>query len=399
MPNLLSIASDLAWPFAIGLAWLAGEYGHRQTGLPRICFYSMVGFGLAQTQAGLLPPAGAGSMLVMANVAFGLILFELGYRINLRWLSSNPWIALAGLVSSSATFGVVYALATGFGAGAVSALLLAALAMSTSPATVLCVINEVRSAGQVTERVTHLAALNCVLAVFAFNVIVSLRMVDGPAGLLETAARSFGMLLASAAASALAGVVAPALLRGLANTARDATVAFALAVILLVALTHGSGLSPLLATLSFGLVARHRRVAFSQAQRNFGALGELLTVLLFVFAAATLEWTRVLAGAGLALALIGGRSAAQVIGVTVFSRASGVSWRKGALTGVALAPMSVFVVLMIEHARRAGVRFGDELSALAAMTLILELAGPVLLQRALLWARESGHDEENRDAA
>ncbi len=68
---------------------------------------------------------------------------------------------------------------------------------------------------------------------------------------------------------------------------------FAIAVIILVALTHALMFSPVLATLAFGLIARHRRIAFSQAEKNFGTLGNLLTVLLFVFMASTLEWSMV----------------------------------------------------------------------------------------------------------
>ncbi len=395
MQSIISIASDLSWPFAIALAWVTGEFGHRWTGLPRISFYGVVGFALAQTQLGVLPQVNSGPMLILADIAFGLILFELGYRINLRWLSSNPWIAVAGLAEAVGTFAVVYLIATEFGVEPVTALLLASLSMSTSPATVMRVINEERSSGQVTERVMHLSALNCVLAVFTFNVIVGYRMFHSSGDLLEASMSSFTMLLASAAAGAIFGVVVPAMLRRLGNMAQDATVAFALSVILLVAVTYTTRLSPLLATLVFGLVARHRRIAFSQAQRNFGALGELLTVLLFVFAASTLAWPKVVAGAGLAVAIIAARCVTKIIGVGAFSHVSGISWRKGVLTGVALTPVSVSVVLLVEHARHRGVNFSDELNALAAFILILELLGPIVLQRALIWAKEN-HNEQER---
>jgi Kef-type K+ transport system membrane component KefB len=184
------------------------------------------------------------------------------------------------------------------------------------------------------------------------------------------------------------------MLRKIGNVAQDATVAFALSVILLVALTYTTRLSPLLATLAFGLVARHRRVAFSQAQRNFGALGELLTVLLFVFAASTLEWSNVRSGAALALAVIAGRFFTKVVGVTGFSQVGGITWRKGALTGMALTPASVFVILLLEHARQRGINLPDELNALEAVTLMLELVGPIIVQRALVWARETHREQE-----
>ncbi|MGZ5199968.1 MAG: cation:proton antiporter [Telluria sp.] len=397
MPDLFSILTSLSWPFAIAIAWLVGEFGQRWTGLPRISFYGLAGFALAYTQAGVLPaPAADDTMALLADVAFGLILFELGYRINLRWLRINPWIGVAGLVESLATFVAVYFVAARFGTAQLTALMLAALSMATSPATVVRVINEQGSSGQVTERALHLSAQNCVLAVFAFNAVLGFWIFRTSENLQDAIWHSLVVLLVSALAGALLGIVVPAVLHSLGQVRQDATVAFAIAVILLVALTYTVRLSPVVATLAFGLTARHRRIAFSQAQRNFGALGEILTVLLFVFAASTLDWQKVVAGAGLAGALVAARLVTKTVGVTLFAHLSGITWRKGALTGLALAPLSVFVILLLEQARHSGVQVVDELRAMAAVTMLLEVFGPVIIQRALVWAREA--PEKNRAA-
>ena len=127
----------------------------------------------------------------------------------------------------------------------------------------------------------------------------------------------------------------------------------------------------------------------NQAQRNFGALGDLLAVLLFVFVATTIEWHRVWLGLGLALALIAVRLATKVLVVGAFARVSGISWRKGVLTGLAMTPISVFVILLLEQARYLGIDLVDQLAPLAAATLLLELIGPVVTQRALILAGES----------
>jgi Kef-type K+ transport system membrane component KefB len=267
--------------------------------------------------------------------------------------------------------------------------MLASLSMATSPATVVRVINEQKSSGQVTERALHLCALNCVLAVFAFNASVGLWIFRTFEDVGEALWHSLVVLGVSAFTGAVFGLVVPAVLHTLGKLAYDATVAFALAVILLVAITYTLELSPVVATLAFGLVTRHRRVAFSQAERNFGALGELLTVVLFVFAASTLDWQKVLAGGAMAVVLVLARLLAKLLGVTAFAHLSGISWRKGALTGVALAPLSVFVILLIEHARHAGVQVVEELRSIAAVTMLLEVFGPIILQRALVWAREA----------
>ena len=389
MQEFLSVLTSLAWPFAITLAWLVGEFGQRWTGLPRISFYGLVGFILAAPQLGILPLPEGGTTLLLADVGFGLILFELGYRINLRWLRTNPWIGVTGIVEAALTFFGVYLVANAFGVALIDRLMLASLSMATSPATVVRVINEQKSSGQVTERALHLCALNCVLAVFAFNATVGLWIFRTFEDVGDALWNSLVVLGVSAFTGAVFGLVVPGILRLLGKLAQDATVAFALAVILLVAITYALGLSPVVAALAFGLTARHRRVAFSQAQRNFGALGELLTVVLFVFAASTLDWRRVWAGAALAVALVVVRLIAKTAGVTAFAHLSGISWRKGALTGVALTPLSVFVILLIEHARHAGVQVVEELRAVAAVTMLLEVFGPIILQRALVWAREA----------
>ena len=187
----------------------------------------------------------------------------------------------------------------------------------------------------------------------------------------------------------------PALLRQLGRFSQDGTLAFAMAVILLVALMHAYKLSPIVATLTFGITARHRRIALSQTRRNFGPLGDLLTVLLFVFVASTLKWDHIQTGFLLAIVIILIRAITKIAGTTVFAYLSGISWKKGMLTGLAMSPISVFVILTLEQTRYLGVDLVDQLMILAAITLVLELVGPILTQRALIWARETPSSKEN----
>ncbi len=395
MIDLTSIAKDLAWPLAILMAWFAGEFAQRWIKLPRISIYAMVGFILAPTQMGFLPQDTTNAMLLLANIAFGLVLFEAGYRINLRWLQANPWIGITSLMEAALTFVVVYALAIWFGLMSTTAWLLAALSMATSPAAVIRVINEQRSSGQVTERILHLSALNCVLAVFAFKVIVGLVVFQTSGSIWQAAYSSLLVLAASIALGALFGAAMPAMLRAVERTHQDSTLAFAIAVICLVSLTHSLKLSPVLATLTFGFVARHRRIVLGSSQRGFGALGDLLSVLLFLFIATTLEWPKVVAGIGIGFALIAARLLAKILGISVFARISGISWKKGVLVGVAMTPISAFVILVLEQTRYLGINLVDQLAPLATAALTLEIFGPVLTQYALRCSHETIDKKEN----
>lgn len=395
MTELLLLQNDMAWPLSILLAWLAGEFANRWLRLPRISAYAVVGFILAPSQLGLLPTTQSATMLLMANIAFGLILFESGYRINLRWLRSNPWIAVASLTEAMLTFACVYFLVLAFAQPTTTALLLAALSMATSPATILRVINEQKSSGQVTERVLHLSVLNCVFAVLVFKIIVGLVIFKTSGNLWDASYNGLVVLIASAGLGVIFGVLIPAVLRKTKRMNQDGTLAFTISVIFIVALTHSLKLSPVLATLTFGLVARHRRIILNASQRGFGALGDLLAVILFVFIAATIEWKQVVAGVGLGLAIILVRQLAKIVGIGMFARVSGISWRKGALIGMATMPISAFVILILEQTRYIGIDLVDQLAPLATAALTLEIFGPLIIQRALIWAHEVPENKEN----
>jgi Kef-type K+ transport system membrane component KefB len=389
MPDFLMIAAEIAWPTAIAIGWIAGELGHRWTGLPRISIYGIVGFVLGNLPFAYPLFSSNDSLLLLANIAFGLILFEFGYRVNLRWLLASPWIAASGWTEAGLTLVGVYVVATILGTPALTALLLASLAMSTSPAAVLRIVNEERSSGAVTERVLHLCALNCAASVLVFHVVVGISTLQSGSTVLNAVGTSLVVLILSAGIGAVFGIAVPGLLRSLANLSTDATLALGISVVVLVAATHALRLSPVLATLAFGLMTRQRRIVLSRTQRNFGTLGDLLTVLLFVFVATTLDLQRMAAGLGLGLALIVIRFATKTFGVTIFSHVSGTSVRKGFLTGLALTPISVFVILTLEQTRFLGIDLVDQLAPLATVTLILEILGPILTQQALRWAGES----------
>lgn len=383
----------MAWPLAIALAWLSGEAVSRWLSLPRVCGYALAGFVLASGQLGLLPNPAGTSMALLADFAIGLVLFELGQRINLNWLRHNRWLAVTSLVEAFGTFIAVLLVARLFGLAHLPALLLAALAMSSSPVAALRVANELRCSGQVTERMLHLSAFNFVFAVLVFKAVAGYWVLTSAGGLFPALWNSLVVVGVSAGIGAMFGVAVPILLRCQHRGGGDATVIFAIATLLLVTLTHSLQFSPMLAALVFGLVVRYRRIVFSGADRGFGALGSLMTILLFVFAAATLSWSQVAQGAGLALVVLLVRGVTKIGATVAFARLSGISWRKGALTGLALMPMSVFTILLIEQTRHLGIDVFSQVAGLGLMVLLLELLGPVATQRALILAGEAGREE------
>ncbi len=389
-----ALPADIAWPAVLFFAWVAGEFVHRATRLPRICTYAVIGFLTGFSQFGLLPKSDAPTMTLLATLAFGLILFEFGYRINLRWLLVNRWIGVTSVLEAMGTFAVTLGIARLFGMPFMLSLLLAALCMSTSPAALMRVVNEEHSAGQVTERALHLSAFNCILGVLMFKIVMGFWIFQTFGSLGFAFWNSLVLLAVSSGLGILFGLGVPGLLRLQGRIGQDSTVAFGIAVALLVILTQSFKLSAIIAALVFGITARHRRIVFNRTQKNFGTLGDFLTLFLFVYVASSLEWRNAIWGVGLAITLITARFVVKTGIITLLSGVSGMNWKKGVYTGMALTPMSVFAILLLGHTRSLGINLIDDLMPLTAMTLILEIAGPILTQKALVLANEARHREE-----
>ncbi|WP_382154044.1 cation:proton antiporter [Hydrogenophaga sp. ANAO-22] len=383
------LLQSIAWPLVLLLAWFIAERAHEVWHIPRVTSYVAVGLvgGLVNLPGLTTDVPG---LPFLANVALSLVLFELGYRINLRWFRHNPWVLVLGVVESIVTFGVMYWVTGWFDLATDLRLIIAALSISASPAGIVRVANELRSAGQVTERVLHLCAINCMVSVLALKLVVGYWYLSTSGDLVLAAFGSIHQVGTSVAVGGLLGVAVPWLLR-LRNThERGVTVVFALSVLLLTTAAYGLKLSPLLAALTFGIVARERRVHLTNAQRDFGTAGDLLSIFLFVYIASLLDWADVGTGMLLGLLLILVRTASKVGCNLVAARLSGITERKGLLTGLALTPMSAFAILLIEQSRLYGFAPAVEvLSVMAGMMLLQELLGPVVTQRALLAAHET----------
>ena len=120
------------WPLSVSPAlWLAlslvvgvlvGEALVRYAKLPRIVGYIGIGLLLGPGGMGFDPPIARrpnGGLVV--DLALGILLFELGSKVNLRWLKANPWLAATSLLEAVASFFVVLLLLVWFDVPAVTA--------------------------------------------------------------------------------------------------------------------------------------------------------------------------------------------------------------------------------------------------------------------------------------
>jgi Kef-type K+ transport system membrane component KefB len=394
LPDLRSLGASLPWHALLLLAAaLAGEAVQRWLRLPRLLGWGAMGALLGPHALGMLDQTSLDAMTPLLDIAAGVVLFELGQRVDPAWLRRNPWLLGTSILESALAFGAMYLVLRAVDAPPLIAAVAAAIGISTAPAVTLTLARELRAQGQVAERALLLTALNSVYAFVAVGVLLSWvareHALDWQAAVLHPLYLVFGSLLAAAV---LAGATL-ALLR-LLGRRHDAQF---LCVIALVAAAVWAAdalkLSMALTLLAYGVGIRilDRRRLF--VALSFGRVGSILLIFLFALTAARLDWSLLPAGVVAGGVLIAARAAGKALGVFALAPASGLPLRKASLLTLALMPMSGIAVILVHDTARLYPQFGPALSAVVVSAIaILELLGPLLAHFALVRAGEAAED-------
>jgi hypothetical protein len=369
------------------LAAVLGEVVWRRLRWPRLLGYGVVGTAVALTGGGA---SGHEPALRLAiDGALALLLFEAGARLNLRWLARNPWLLATSLAEAALASGAVWLVLRSLAVAPEVAAPLALIAASASPAVLQRVVGELRAAGQVTERLLALAALNTLYAVLALKLFSAGLLLSDPSTWLT----AVSPVLFSLCGSILLGA---ALGEGLALIARrfdlredNAMVLLLSAVLLALVIAKTLQLSALLVPLLAGIWLRNRSEWPWVWPRHFGSAGGVLILVLFVAVASAARFDSFGTTLGLAAALVLARAAAKAMAVLLLARPSGLGLGQALCLGSALLPMSATAwVMALEFSLHHPSAAAQVMPVLLACLALLELSAPLVVMASLRAAGE-----------
>jgi Kef-type K+ transport system membrane component KefB len=379
---------------AAGLILIAGVLGARLVSrilpVPAITGYVLTGLLIGPACFNLVDAAMLDRLNLLVDLALGMVLFELGRRLDYQWLLREKRLLATGLVISLTTFVALYFLLTMFGISRLVASTVAAIGMATSPAVALSVVREVKAEGQLTERMLNLVVIGNTLAFLGFSMALSALHVEYQAGWRSIVLHPLYLFIGSVALGWIASKLLVWLGQWLSRDNQGQLILMLGLVAATVGLASLFNLSPLIALLAFGIAGRSRDPRHTVIEPDFSQFSALLYVLLFVFAGARLELNHLLEMAPIVLAFIAARFLLTISWTTALAPFNGISLRKGALLGVALMPLSGFKIVMIQQAAGVYPQFGAQLSALlVSILVILEIVGPICTRYALLASGEA----------
>ena len=369
------------------------EFGQRWFRLPRLTGYVLAGMLLGPGVLQLAPLSISGELRPLMLLGLGLLLFELGSKVDLRWLGANRTLIGSSVAEAGLTFGGVYAFLAWAGFVPATCMTVAAIAVSTGPTVVMRIVAENNARGQLTQRLLLLTALNSLYAILLLRVSVAFVHYNQHDALWPSIAHP---LYVTSGSFLLAVLVAIAThLAYSAGLRRESERFSALLAILLITSTLADrlGLSVPMVLLCGGMILRSRSPRLYLFPEHFGSAGALLVILLFVLTGLALSPAQVAAGGAMSLGLLLIRGGAKYFGAWWSSGRGGLAPRKAAWLGVALLPMSSLAVLQAYEVSELYANFGDEIIAIVlGAVVVMELLGPILTQLALRRVGETAPD-------
>lgn len=368
---------------------LLGEGVQRLLAVPRIIGYGAVGLLLAAGGYGLRDGQLPGVLRLVVDLALGVLLFELGSRVRLAWLRDNPWLLATSVLESLLSFAAVAAVMRAFGLAWPLAFIAASIVVPVSAAVVGRVAGDLGAAGQVTERLIVLTALNTLFGVLAHKLLSGWLHVDQAGDWVRAISQPLwafgGSVLLAAVLARLVGWVARRL-----DLRHENSVLLLLGLIVVAQIAATQlNLSTLLLPLLAGVLLRNSGERPWVWPRHFGTAGGVLVLMLFVIVGAA--WSPALLAQGLvaALAILGARALAKLLAVQALARVSGLSQRQGLGLSLALTPISGTTLLLYLDTASTHPQVAAALAPVILTAIgVMELLGPLAVQAGLKHARE-----------
>lgn len=378
---------------------VADEFG-RRTGVPRVTVLLVLGFGMGPGGFDILPDTTEDWFPIVATIALTMVGFLLGAEFEGGRIRGHG----SGDVVLSLTQALVTAAVVGGGllvAGAdpVVALALAGIAVATAPAATVAMIKDRGAAGPFTSRLLVVTALDDVIALTLFGVLITAAsLVKGDGGGAGLLAESLWEVFGAVGLGLVLGLPLSVLTGRLRPGEPTQEEAYA-AVLVCGGLALWLDVSFLLAAVVLGAtvanLARHHEVPFREIERiEWPAL-----VVFFVFAGALLELDTLGEIGAFGVLYISLRVVGKLVGCALGGRYVGMSSPDGWWLGAAMLPQAGVALGLTLLAADRFPEVADEIVPIVIVaTVVFELIGPVVTGAALTRVGETGASTDPGDS-
>lgn len=387
-PDQLDSLALFSLLLVIGL--LVGEWLRAHFGWPKVIGYVLAGTLFGPSLLGWISIETLAQTRPIADAALGLLMLEIGRRLDLRWLFHNRELMRATLGDIVLSFLAIYFFSYAVvGLSPAWAAAAAAVTMASAPAVVLLTVEESSAQGQVTERIILHTALGSAAAFVVFAVVLGVVHAESSDDWLNAAIHPLWVGLG---ALVIAGLMATlALFAASLLPKRSLAQVFILVATALLAV----GVARMVAVpvfLTLFLMGAVLALRDKDRTLSYTSLPDghwLLAIVLFVVVGASLPWHE--------LTWLTGVQALGLLTVRAMAKIAALAWAGGSLplakrvlVGIGIQPLSATAVFMAYELAGLYPEIGRSALSLPLLAAaMMDIAGPALCRFALVRSGET----------
>lgn len=389
LPHVSWNALSLFGTLLIG-GLIGGQCITKISWMPRLTGYLLIGFALGPECLHWVSGDIFSVMHIFADVAIAIIVYQLGRYVDLRWLVHERWLVATVVASSLLTFLLIWQLLTWTGIASPTAMLIAILAIGTSPAIVVTVIRDIKAEGHITRRLAALTALNNVIALICAYLVLPLASAGEIGSVNEFALHTAYSLGGSFLLAYGSYVLLILLARWLGHRRQEQFVLLIAVITLTLGFAHAFQLPVLLTMLTFAILSRNLDRRYDLIDVRFDVVSEPFIILLFVTFGATMQLPKLSSIVAAAGVLIVARCFAMTTSIFGLAKPAKLSWKQAAMLTLGCLPITESSLGLIQLSTVYPHVTADLLPLLSGAMLVLEVLGPIATQFALHASGESG---------
>lgn len=389
----LSVNHALVFGLLLIMGVVGGLFADKIKWLPTISGFMLVGLIMGPEGVGLIDK----TMLLQASdivqISLGLILYKLGSSINPTQIIEHPKIVLVALIEATITFVSVFLLLSVFGIPHIVCALVAAISISSSPAVLIHVANEMGAKGIITENSKTLVAMNNLISFLVFTSTMPFALQYSEASWVDI----IGIPLYRMLAGLVIGISVAYAIAFLSKQLRESSIHYIFplligGVVLTLGLSIAFESSFLFSSLIFGLTIRHFETSEHKiTETNFGYGEDIFYIILFVTAGAGLHLDAIFMAGWVALAFPFVRCAGKLLSQLSTRTLLGYKYKEASATGMLLFPMAGLAIGLMQTTQMFIPNdIATQTATLVfAAVAVLETVGPPIAKWAFILSGES----------
>ncbi|WP_175330069.1 cation:proton antiporter [Candidatus Ichthyocystis hellenicum] len=367
--------------------FLASCVSRAKLPVPRITSFMVAGFLIGPEVWKILTPDLLRTSKDFVNIALALILFRLGQQIDFEVFKRNPSLIATAVFDAILTFLVIFFAFQWLHYSEIHSAIVASVAISSSPAILILLVNELGVSGRFTSISLDLVAANNVASALVFSLVLPFLHYEHHANWTFIVSQPIYSFILPILVAYIMSRALYFLSDFIGNQNTDQYSLMAAAIVFSLGISKALNMSMIMLLLSLGIFTKNYSSSADEVitEARYGKIGDIFYIILFVVAGAKIEISHVAEAFFDIVVFTIVRFASKFFTLLLFHRKNQITVAESFYLSLIMVPMAGLAIGLIYTTQGLYPEFSDILVPVVfGSVAVLEGIGPILTEVAFL---------------